>query len=376
MTTVPTTLVMFWGRKGGGAKYSAELLQGLVGFSPNAVHASFSTNAEVYDDVVSTTSNRFDIRTYDSLFEFLWRSMWLPVKLVALYYYLKKNKIQLVFTTMIHIWTPLTLPVYRLAGVRHVVVIHDATSHPGDYLGRVVKWMNRLIIGSADAIVVLSRHVEVGLQEIVGIDSRHIIQSTHGLLSYPNLDTQAKSFSESNLKLVFFGRILPYKGLELLLIAVLELQKRLPEIELEIWGDGGLESYKGLLGQIRRLRLENRWISNDEIGMIYSKPCLNIAPYIEASQSGTIPIATSCGIPTICTDVGGLREQVCHQQTGIVVPIERAVENMVEAIEALYYNRQLLGEMSENCVSYAHEKLSWEGISQHLAEELSRRFGA
>jgi glycosyltransferase involved in cell wall biosynthesis len=43
-----------------------------------------------------------------------------------------------------------------------------------------------------------------------------------------------------------------------------------------------------------------------------------VFPYIEASQSGTIPICIELGIPVLVTPVGGLAEQVLQSLNGTV----------------------------------------------------------
>ena len=43
-----------------------------------------------------------------------------------------------------------------------------------------------------------------------------------------------------------------------------------------------------------------------------------VLPYIEASQSGLIPIARALGTPVVVTPVGGLPEQVIHGASGVV----------------------------------------------------------
>jgi len=54
-----------------------------------------------------------------------------------------------------------------------------------------------------------------------------------------------------------------------------------------------------------KLMLLNNFVNNNEISGYFNNADIIILPYIEASQSGVLPIAQHCCIPWIVTDVGG-----------------------------------------------------------------------
>jgi glycosyltransferase involved in cell wall biosynthesis len=59
-------------------------------------------------------------------------------------------------------------------------------------------------------------------------------------------------------------------------------------------------------------------MSNLELVSEIKNSDLVVFPYIEASQSGTIPICKELGIPVLVTPVGGLPEQVSECLNGTV----------------------------------------------------------
>ena len=60
---------------------------------------------------------------------------------------------------MSHVWTPLLANSIRRAGVRYVVIVHDAADHPGDATAMVNFWLLRDAL-KADGVVTLSAYVK------------------------------------------------------------------------------------------------------------------------------------------------------------------------------------------------------------------------
>jgi len=362
-------LFCYWGKKGGGAKYSEELVKAFQELPGCSVFVSFSRRSEVFENIRRLGLEGCHLDTFEGPAGFFIRTFLVPVHIFRLIRFARKRGIRLSYTTMGHVWTPLVVPFLRLFGIRHVMTIHDALPHPGDP-GIFVR-ANRLATRFSDRVVVLSGHVKDFLVEKEGIPESRIIPSVHGLLHYRGLDRRPKVFRGAPFRLIFFGRIEAYKGLGTLLAAFARLSAAHEDISLEVYGSGDLSRYAGMIRGLRNLKIRNRWIREDEIGRIFAKACVNVAPYVEASQSGTIPIALSCGIPTVCTKVGGLSEQVVDGRTGLLVDRKDAEAGLVKAIECLYRDRVLCEALSRNCVKYAREHLSWPRIARSLRENLA-----
>jgi glycosyltransferase involved in cell wall biosynthesis len=106
---------------------------------------------------------------------------------------------------------------------------------------------------------------------------------------------------------LFFGIVRPYKGLNDLLHSLAILKKEnykfLLLIAGEFWED--IKKYKKLIYELQlenNVRIENRYICNEEIGYYFSAADLFIAPYREGTQSASVRLALSYGIPIIISD--------------------------------------------------------------------------
>jgi glycosyltransferase involved in cell wall biosynthesis len=72
-----------------------------------------------------------------------------------------------------------------------------------------------------------------------------------------------------------------------------------------------------------------------------------VLPYVEATQSGVIPVAYSFGKPVVATTVGGLPAQVDDGKTGYLVP-PRDERALADAVVRLLCNRDLRRQLGAN----------------------------
>lgn len=120
--------------------------------------------------------------------------------------------------------------------------------------------------------------------------------------------------------LIFVGRVVPIKRLDVLLRAVAKARTGDPRIRLALVGDG--EERPGLERQAAELGIERHVLF---LGYRRELPPLFTAAdvaVLSSDNEGT-PVslieAAAAGLPAVATDVGGVRE-VVGEETGIVVP--------------------------------------------------------
>ena len=168
------------------------------------------------------------------------------------------NRIDVVVCTMVSIWDVAVLPVLRRRGLPFVLLVHDASPHPGDdYLFRRMCW--RQIIIAADRLLVLSDHVRKELTRLYIIPSARIALISHGAMEF-GASGSRRLPRHRPLRLLFLGRILAYKGLDLFLDAYRDLRAQGMPLELEIVGSGDIRPYAGRLNGLDGVKLTNRWV--------------------------------------------------------------------------------------------------------------------
>ncbi len=249
-----------------------------------------------------------------------------------------------------------------LGDLKVVFTQHDATQHPGEEAwlkARLTRWT----AGRCDRIVVHAERLREVLVER-GYPKDRVAVIPHG--DYGFLRRHAPDVPEEPL-ILFFGRVVKYKGIEVLCRAERLLADRLTGYRVVVAGEGDPSFFEEEIGPSGRVTLINRFLADEEVADLFQRARLVVLPYTEASQSGVLAIAFAFGKPAVVTTVGGLPEAVAHGEAGILVPPSDEVA-LAEAIERLWCDpglRQTLGEAGKRLVE---STIGWPIIAQrHMA---------
>ncbi len=169
--------------------------------------------------------------------------------------------------------------------------------------------------------------------------------------------------------LLFFGMIRKYKGLDLLLDAMPDIIRALPNVRLIVAGefysdkDACLQKIENL-GIRDQIIIADEFIPSDQVKYYFSVADMVVQPYITATQSGVTQIAYHFEVPMLVTDVGGLAEIVPDEKVGYVVPVDQnAISNKV--IEFFKNNRreEFISNLKEE-----KKRFSWEEMARGILE--------
>lgn len=153
---------------------------------------------------------------------------------------------------------------------------------------------------------------------------------------------------------LFFGRIDKYKGIGILCEAYSELQGE--KIPLVIAGNGKFtEEEQAAIDGDSYIKLVNRYISDGEMVWLFKNARAVVLPYIEATQSGVIPIAYKYGVPVITSDVPGLVQFVDNNKTGYICK-NRC--DYIDSFKSINDERNYL-RMRTYCQRYSEAHFNW-----------------
>ena len=156
---------------------------------------------------------------------------------------------------------------------------------------------------------------------------------------------------------LFIGRLIPEKGLDLLL----EVFENLDEsYHLQVIGQGELEKvYKD---KCLNSSLKNRvkflgYVPNEKLSDVLKKTHALILPS-RREPFGVVCIeAIASGVPVVCSNVMGLPEAVCDGENGIVVN-NFEISSWLSAIQRVCTEEKFRDEIYQKA-SYYHDKWKW-----------------
>ena len=320
-------LIWQWGRRGAGPRYAMEMAAALQGVSGVTPLLSLSRQAEIMEGGIATCDLSVD--TYRSAVGWAARLASAPVMVPRLVRQLRALRPDVALCAM-----PGPLDLVMAAALRRLkvpfaVVVHDADLHPGEVL-RLQAVFQRHLLRRAGALVALSEHVAWRLDEQGILAGRPLLSAALSPFVFGPPAPPPRAHG-GTLRLLSFGRLLPYKGLDLLQAALAQLDPA--SFELRVVGQGPDSPVLDSLRRMPGVTVENRWVPEAELGALLGWADAVVLSHREASQSGVAAAAIAAGRWIVATEVGGLAEQLRDNPLARLCP--PAAEPLAAAIGSL-----------------------------------------
>jgi D-inositol-3-phosphate glycosyltransferase len=282
--------------------------------------------------------------------------------------YLKKQKPDLI---IFRYWMPFFGPAFgtiaRIAKRNKVSKVMCIADNIIPHEKRIIdKPFNAYFLPSLDGAITMSRKVLQDLNDtnFKGKSAFHV-HPLYDNFGPPKNKLQMRNAlgipSEAKLCL-FFGFIRAYKGLDLLLQAMAQLNETDEHVHLLVAGEF-YEDEKPYLELVDSLKLKNvhmhtQFIPNDEVANYFSAADLVVQPYKTATQSGVSQVAYHFELPMVVTNVGGLAEFVPQGKTGFVC--EPNPTDIAESITKFFALENKV-EMQANIKEFK-KQFSWSSL--------------
>lgn len=165
------------------------------------------------------------------------------------------------------------------------------------------------------------------------------------------------------------GRLAPVKRFDLLLAAVAEARAVVPDMTVEIVGEGPLRSE--LEGWITEHDASS-WavlrgrVSDDDLVRTYCRAWIVASASLAEGWGMTITEAGACGTPAVATDVAGHRDAVVDGVTGVLVADVRDLGQALASLATDRDRRERLGRES----AARRQLLTWDATAARLLEIL------
>lgn len=194
------------------------------------------------------------------------------------------------------------------------------------------------VLRSADAVVAVSHDLKAELVRMgVRPETIHVVYRGVDLDRFsPGDRAEARrrlGMPAEGRILVWVGRLVPVKGLDVLLEACVDVRKRGPALSVHLVGDGPLR--KSLGAEVRRRGLEDMVffvgsVSPEHLADWYRAADLTVLPSRSEGVPNVLREAQACGTPFLASNVGGVREIAREPWDHLVPPEDPAA--LAEAI--------------------------------------------
>lgn len=247
--------------------------------------------------------------------------------------------------------------ILSIKNVKMSVVIHDVIAHPyfkmskremmveflrRNYMRKTIRKSHSIIVLSDNSVNEFCKRYPKAVGKI-----QKLILGAH--VPVVNLKELKELKGEKNYFL-FFGRIDKYKGIDRLVEA---FNNSAISNKLVIAGKGTLlPDTLRLINNNKNIIFINRFIEDEEMVYLYRNCKCVVLPYIEASQSGVLPIAYHFCKPVIISNLPGLLENVIENKTGLIFKDTLGLEKAIVSMVSLDY--------SDNIKEYYNERFSWK----------------
>jgi glycosyltransferase involved in cell wall biosynthesis len=243
-----------------------------------------------------------------------------------------------------------TIPISKVSNAKIIIHLHN------DFLNHTSK-LAKEICDVAHKVITVSNFIKSRVETIgskVPIVTVHNGIEVDKFYKAESIDRATLGFSDSDFIVLYSGRIIPEKGVKELINAF-SMLKEYPSIKLLIMGgnffgnDNPNDSYINSLKKISK-DLQNKIVFTGFV------PYHRVSSYLKMADLAVVPSmweepfgltcleAISSGLPTIATDVGGIKE-ICVD-CAVIISKENIVHQLHKEILTLYNNPLIRKGMS------------------------------
>lgn len=358
-------ILLYLGTTGAGPAYAYEMAKALSSKSNViAIVSSYSENINTWRKEHSLNSNLkiFEVKTFHGKIEFV-NSLFHKGIFKKIADVIKLEKPDFIYTPMNHFWHKRILKYTK--DIQSIHTIHDVVLHKGEN-GLLNRLLNYCFAVKGNGYVVLNEDYKELVAKKYQVDKRYVECIPHAC--FKSYGTPSSLDLHQYNRILFFGRIIKYKGIDILINSFNKIKNK--DIQLLIAGNGDFEEYKEKCASNQNIETKIGWIKDEEVKDLFKNIDVVVLPYISASQSGVIPLAYSFGKPVIVTDIGALATQVVKNKTGLVIPVNDT-EALSNAIDSIFSDSDNLRIMKDYSFKYSNDN-SWDKSADKLLSFFNR----
>lgn len=253
-----------------------------------------------------------------------------------------------------------------------IVSLHEVVSHSMDMDKsnlKTPKWMSRLFSSDNATVVVHSQNTYEAIKmyyKELSLEKVHVIH--FGLFeSYKCVKPDNSIISQLPDKyILFFGSILPYKGLDVLYEAVIKHREWFEDYKVVVAGRGHVECVESIMTDDSFVCI-NRYITNGELVSLIFNAMFVVCPYREISQSGIPQTAFVFNKPIVASNLNAFKEVMTDGQNCLLFDSGNSEELAVKMRQMIdnyeYFKNNIIKfEEINPCFSWQYISKQYESL--------------
>jgi glycosyltransferase involved in cell wall biosynthesis len=241
------------------------------------------------------------------------------------------------------------------------LIVHDPQPHSGDFLSEFplpVRLISRTAELTAACLIIHSSRLFDQVRPLLRRLPIGVVPHGADMAPRPTPIPETR-------RLLIFGRLFAYKGVDTALDAFKLLPKEMSDVKLIVAGRGPLAD---LARNQHNVELRDRYIDDSELDALLDDVRLVLLPYTDATQSGVGLQAIARGVPCVVSSTGGLPELVEDSSSRLVVPPCDARRLADAIISTIDHHAELRSAIHGHAAAH----FAWPIVAQALRFELSR----
>ena len=224
--------------------------------------------------------------------------------------WINSERFDVVFFESLHVWN-LAVMMFCHKKTMMFQMIHDLIPHKGDKQEKSVYLMNKVVCKMADYIVLCNQKYVSKITELYDVPQKRV--------RFVDIWRRFPEYTEPSYlkRVLFFGRINPYKGVDNLI----EIAKKCPKVRFNVVGrvDPQVQEQVNELKALPNVTMNNGYVTDEEMAEAFTEADWIVLPYNSATQSGVIIDGYRYGRPCIAFNVGAIAEQVYEGISGYLI---------------------------------------------------------
>ena len=262
------------------------------------------------------------------------------------------------------LWLP------KLFGKRCVATVHgldwQRDKWKGGFGAKYIKFGERVAVGLADEIIVLSRQMQTYFDHTYG---RHTTFISNGVTRPEKVEAQIirEQFAlQKDGYILYLGRIVPEKGLENLIKAY-----KAVDTEKKLVIAGSASDTQEFLQQLKESAAEDKrilftgFVQGRVLEELYSNAYVYVLPSLLEGMPLSLLEAMSYGNCCLTSDIPECTEVV---EDKAVIFERNNVRDLIQKLQMLCDNRDLVEQYKQEAADFVCGKYSWEETAQRTID--------